>query len=314
MSKNIVVTGVNGFVGQHLARTLHEAGHQVIGIGHNDALHPSLDGIAITYYPCDLTDPGQVSKLPLKNVDAVISLAGLAKVGDSFANPDLYMQVNVNVLSVLCEKLLVEKSTARIIAVSTGAVYRADQAMPLTESSDLITTGSPYALSKIAMEQAAARFREEGLDCVIVRPFNHIGPGQGSGFLVPDLLQKIIQASKTGEAIKIGSLTTRRDYTDGRDVVRAYADLALAENLHHSTYNVCSGESIEGQRILDLLLAATGQAGKVTIEQDPSLLRPDDPKELYGSNQRLHNETNWQPTIPLEQTIHDIVNIKQESV
>ncbi|MBI1857020.1 GDP-mannose 4,6-dehydratase [Candidatus Saccharibacteria bacterium] len=360
----IMVTGVNGFVGKHLVRELVARKCTVTGVGRDKNVDKSLENIVSNYYSCDLTDKSAVAILPLDSIDAVINLAGLARVGESFDKPDFYKHVNVGVLSVLSERLLALSSGARVIAVSTGAVYDPRQPMPLNEGSilldlrkiarsqgksarvesgltegevalatskedrplpleiswsgdggalrksSLITSGSPYALSKIDMEIVVSDLRSRGLDCIIARPFNHIGPGQDIGFLVPDLYTKILRANQSGGTIAVGDLTTRRDYTDVRDVVRAYADLAVAPTLQHAVYNVCSGRSVSGGKILELLLKETGQVGKINVTTDSAFIRPNDPEDLFGSNERLHNETGWQPTIPLEQTITDFVNSK----
>lgn len=305
-----MVTGVNGFVGKHLVRELVARKCTVTGVGRDKNVDKSLENIVSNYYSCDLTDKSAVAILPLDSIDAVINLAGLAKVGESFDKPDFYKHVNVGVLSVLSERLLALSSGARVIAVSTGAVYDPGQPMPLHEGSILITSGSPYALSKIDMEIVVSDLRSRGLDCIIARPFNHIGPGQDIGFLVPDLYTKILRASQSDGTIAVGNLTTKRDYTDVRDVVRAYADLAVAPTLQHTVYNVCSGRSVSGGKILELLLKETGQVGKINVTTDSAFIRPNDPEDLFGSNERLHNETGWQPTIPLEQTITDFVNSK----
>lgn len=310
MAEKILVTGVNGFVGKHLIKELVARGTEVIGAGRESAVHPEIAELLARYYVCELTDAESVKKLPLASTTAVISLAGLASVGASFDQPDLYNQINVAVLSVLGEEIVVQGLPTRVIAVSTGAVYDSNQPLPLTEASRLTETGSPYALSKIAMEQAAEGLRAQGLNCAVVRPFNHIGPGQEGGFLVPDLYGKIRGSSTTNGVLLVGDLTTKRDYTDVRDVVRAYADLALSDNLSGSLYNVCSGRSVEGAIILDLLLKASGATGTITVQQDPTLIRPNDPKDLFGSNQCILQATGWQPTVPLEQTIHDYVQSK----
>jgi GDP-4-dehydro-6-deoxy-D-mannose reductase len=304
----ILVTGINGFVGKHMARELRSQNHDVIGLGHDPEYHKELEGIISGYFTCDLTDKSKVAELPLDDIDSVISLAGLAKVGESFSKAELYQNVNVAVLSVIGERLLTIKSTARVIAVSTGAVYSADQPMPLSEESGLITTGSPYALSKVAMEKSAVDLRSRGLDCVIVRPFNHIGPGQEQGTLVPDIYYQIKLASKTDGVLKVGDLTTQRDFTDVRDVVKAYAGLATKESLEFDLYNVCTGHSVETKRIVDLLIKETGHMGNITLQTDPQLIRPTDPKILFGNNGRLLQTLNWRPTISLEQTIKDFVS------
>ncbi|MDZ7744496.1 MAG: NAD(P)-dependent oxidoreductase [Candidatus Saccharibacteria bacterium] len=304
----ILVTGVNGFVGKHLVRELKARELEVLGLGTEDVPSPEIADQLDDYFSCDLTDKIQVDALPLENVDTIINLAGLANVGASFGAEELYKKVNVEVLTTLGERLLDSKEKARLIAVSTGAVYDPKQQTPLTEESKLITEGSPYALSKIMMEEAAQELQKQGLDCIIVRPFNHVGPGQAPGFLLPDLYQKLLDAKETGKPVTVGNLTTKRDYTDVRDVVRAYSDLATAETLQDNLFNVCSGTSRTGQSVLDALVSEMGLKDKVTIDVDQSLIRPNDPADLYGSFERLSDETGWEPEIPFEQTIKDIVN------
>jgi GDP-4-dehydro-6-deoxy-D-mannose reductase len=305
--KKILVTGTNGFVGKHLVREIANRGHQAYGAGREEAVHPEISALLSSYYVADLTKYEDIAKLPLDTFDTVISLAGLAKAGDSFKDPELYLKINVDVATVLAEEILKRKLTTRFIAISTGAVYDSNQAMPLTEESSLITEGSPYAKSKILMEEALNKLRKQGLDCIIVRPLNHIGPGQEPGFLVPDLYQKITKAQKDLEPVKVGDLSTKRDYTDVRDVARAYVNLAEAESLNNNLYNVCSGKSITGEEILKTLLNAMSATQEIKIEQDPALIRPNDPKDLYGSNQRINSVADWHPTIPLNKTIADFV-------
>jgi GDP-4-dehydro-6-deoxy-D-mannose reductase len=306
MSK-ILVTGVNGFVGKHLAQELVTRNFDVIGVGRDKEADPSLGDYLSFYYSLDLTNGKQVGSIDLSEIAAVVSLAGLAQVGGSFKDPKKYLQVNVDVLTVLGERILKENLPIRVLAVSSGAVYDSNQPLPLSEESALTSSGSPYAQSKILMERRAAELRSGGLDCVVVRPFNHIGPGQEPGFLVPDLFKKTSGALETGEPVKVGSLQTRRDYTDVRDVVRAYADLITQPALQHEVYNVSSGRGIAGQQILDMILIAMGAEGKVQVEIDKELIRPGDPAELYGSHERLSRETGWQPKIDVERTIRDFV-------
>jgi GDP-4-dehydro-6-deoxy-D-mannose reductase len=312
MSAHILITGINGFVGKHLARELSKRGCKVSGTSRETKLDASLNIAVESYTACDLLSSEDVSKIPLKGIDAVISLAGFAKVGDSFINPEMYIHVNVGVLSVIGERLVKIGSKARVIAVSTGAVYDSSQPLPLSEDSTVISSGSPYALSKIAMEKSAGELRAKGLDCIIVRPFNHIGPGQEPGFLLPDLYERSRESlTSPTHDLRVGDLSTKRDYTDVRDVVRAYADLATAEHLDHAVYNVCSGASIEGKLLLEHLLKETGLSGKINVVQDPAMMRPNDPRDVYGNCNRLHSQTGWQPSIELERTIKDFVSAKQ---
>jgi GDP-4-dehydro-6-deoxy-D-mannose reductase len=307
MDKTILVTGTNGFVGKHLVQELKKRSINVAGVGRESDVHPSLAPFLDNYYCADLTKLEDVKKLPLEQFESVINLAGLARVGDSFSDPDKYKRINVEVFSILAEELLKLNSKCRIIAISTGSVYDSSQKMPLIEDSELIKDGSPYSLSKILMEEAAHSLRQQGLDCIVVRPFNHIGPGQEHGFLLPDLYQKIKEAQSSNSPIKVGSLKTKRDYTDVRDVAKAYVDLATTDSLTNSLYNVCSGKSIAGEEILNILLEKMNMVGKIQTIEDLDLIRPNDPKDIYGSYERLQKEIGWQPKIPLEQTIRDFV-------
>jgi len=305
-----IITGINGFVGQHLAREMHQAGCEVWGIGRDATPSPEIAELVTHYYQCDLTDANAVAKLPWQDVNSVINLAGLANVAASFGQADLYKKVNVDVLKNLGAALLAKKLTAvRVLAVSTGAVYDPTQQPPFNEQSATVkqTETSPYVASKLIMEQVARDQQTKGLDVVIVRPLNHVGPGQLPGFLVPDLAEQITAAitQKQG-SIKVGNLASQRDYTDVRDVAHAYQLLATAKpgSLKSGIYNVCSGQPLSGQRILDLLLERFKAKG-LSVEVDQSRIRPDDPPVLYGDCTALKTDTGWHPTIAIDQTIAD---------
>lgn len=304
----IIVTGVNGFVGGNLVRELKSRGYEVVGLGREYEPTKIVNELVDAYVACDLTDTNQIAALDLEGVGAIINLAGLANVGASFGAEDLYKKVNVDVLARLGERLLDLKSKTRLVAISTGAVYSPSQEMPLKETSEVINEGSPYALSKLSMEDVAQNLRKQGLDCVVVRPFNHTGPGQAPGFLIPDLFQKLTKHKEAGKPVKVGNLSTKRDYTDVRDIVRGYADLAVSETLEYDLYNICSGKSRSGQEILDTMRQAMGLEKEIEVIVDQSLIRPSDPADLYGDSSRLREETGWEPEIPLEQTIQDFVN------
>jgi GDP-4-dehydro-6-deoxy-D-mannose reductase len=308
MPKKILVTGANGFVGKHVVRELHARDLQIIGIGHREKVaDESIASLLKGYYQCDITNSKQLSQVPLQEIDAVINLAGLANVGASFDNPELYMRVNVDVLSVLGEALFKSNPNARMVAISTGALYDSNQIMPLDEGSPTIEDGSPYAQSKLAMEEIAKNFQEQGFDCVVARPFNHIGPEQGPGFLLPDLASKLKSADKTSPKITAGNLKTVRDYTDVRDIAKAYATLATSTTLSYSLYNVCSGIGHSGEDIIKALCECFGiDIDSLQIGVDQSLIRPTDPPKIIGDSSRLNNDTGWTPSISLQQTVVDI--------
>lgn len=311
---NILVTGINGFVGQHVAITLKSKQHNVIGVGNQETPSDELNLIVGKYYSCDLTDTEQVKKIDLKDVDAIINLAGLAKVGDSRGQGELYKRINVGVHTVLYEECLRQGANPRIIAVSTGAVYDADQPLPITEASKLVSTDNTneYVQSKLAMEIALDDYRKKGLRIIVARPFNHSGPRQLAGFLLPDLGEQIEIAKNQGSSLKVGNLKTRRDYTDVRDVAEAYIDLATVPSvlLKHNTYNICSGKSTEGTEILSLLTHAFG-ADDVKIEIDPSRIRSHDVMDIFGSHELITQDTGWLPKVSVAQMVNDYVVWKQ---
>lgn len=300
---HILVTGVNGFVGHHMVGELKKHNHKVTGTGTRAQADPRLKLVLDNYIGgCDLTKHESVKKLPLKEIDAVINLAGLAQVGASFDQPDVYMHVNVAVHETLVAELKrLGRNDVRVVAVSSGAVYENNQPMPLKETSALIKDGSPYAKSKVAMEAMLHKYQNEGMNIVVARPFNHIGPGQGGGFLIPDLFQKLLG----GKPVTVGSLATERDYTDVRDVVCAYALLATQPNLKDNLYNVCSGKSISGDKILRTVLRIANKSD-TPVTVDPSLIRPSDPQRIVGDSTRLRQAVGWTPKIELEQTISDV--------
>lgn len=300
--QTILVTGASGFVGGHLVAELAGAGHKVIGVGRETEINNGVAEKLYNYTAIDLTSPDQVMSIDFKPIDTVIHLAGLASVGPSFDNPELYMTVNVESLRNLFESANSQSCFPRLIAISSGAVYgRSDQT--ITEESPL-RPSSPYAKSKIEAEKLLIYYRDHGFsDAINVRPFNHIGPGQAPGFLVPDLGEQLVRSDNP---IKAGNLNSSRDYTDVRDVVRAYRMLAEAENLNFDTYNVCSGKSTSGNQIFEMLKVATNRPD-AKLEIDQSKLRITDDDVIVGSNQRINKDIGWQPKIALQQTLNDYI-------
>ncbi len=297
--KKVVVTGINGFVGHHLARELVNNDVEVVGVGHEPELTGELKEIVSEYFHQDL-----VASWPnTGDVDGVINLAGLAAVGPSFDDPQRYIEMNSAIVTNLCEYYQKRDNHPRIVIISSGAIYSPDQPLPISEDGEIGLT-SPYAVSKVLTENQVIYYRQRGLDCVVARPFNHIGPGQAKGFILPDFYDRI--SSTTESLIKVGNIETKRDYTDVRDIAKAYTKMVLAPKLNSPIYNVCSGKSLSGKEILDELKSAMGR-DDITFEVDPALVRPTDIPEITGDSSRLQNEIDWHPEIDIHQTIHDFV-------
>jgi GDP-4-dehydro-6-deoxy-D-mannose reductase len=296
--QRVIVTGANGFVGNHLLHELDSSGIETIGVGYSSSRDTDK------LLSLDLTNPEDCSKLDFSNVSGVIHLAGLAAVGASFAEPMKYIQTNMGIEVNLFETALKQKTFPRFLIISSGSLYDPEANLPLTEESATIPS-SPYAISKLGQEQIARYYSRLGFECIVARPFNHIGPGQGPGFIVPDLAQQVNDAKKADrKEIKVGDLSTKRDYTDVRDIDRAYG-LLLEKGRSGETYNVCSGIPISGQEILDDLAKAAGI--KVSPVLDPSKNRPVDNPIIYGDYSKLNKETGWKPQISLEQTLSDVI-------
>ncbi|HRJ06822.1 MAG TPA: NAD-dependent epimerase/dehydratase family protein [Candidatus Saccharibacteria bacterium] len=300
---NIAITGVNGFVGKHLAREVISQGHHVLGVGQEPAADEAISGSLTEYISCDLTQSWPDFQ---NDVDAVIHLAGLAAIGPSFERPQDYINLNSAMVTHLCEYYVSADKKPRIVLISSGAIYDPNQPMPISEAGE-IRYDSPYAVSKVLNESQARYYNGRGLEVVVMRPFNHIGPGQLPGFLVPDLAEKLRSRSSENDPIQVGNLQTRRDYTDVRDVARAYVMVASSsERPRHPVYNVSSGKSVAGEAVL----AAVARAMNIDtpkVEVDQSLIRPNDIPDIRGDNSRLSSEFGWQPSYDFQQTIDDFV-------
>jgi len=299
--RRIVITGVNGFVGHHLAQKLKSENITVIGLGHDKEASPHLKDTIDEYYGADL-----INEWPnIDGVDAIIHLAGLAAVGPSFDDPQKYINGNSAMVTNMCEHYIREKKKPRILIISSGAVYDSQQAMPISEEG-IVSFSSPYAISKVLTEHQATYYKNRGLECIVARPFNHAGPGQNVGFIIPDFYKKLQEAGEN-DVIKVGNINTKRDYTDVRDIVDAYVKIILADKLEHDLYNVCSGKSTSGLDILEKLKQNTGKTN-VTFEIDPALVRPTDIMDIYGDSSRLQNELGWKPTRTIDQIVQDFVH------
>jgi GDP-4-dehydro-6-deoxy-D-mannose reductase len=301
--KTILVTGANGFVGQHLVRELAENNMTVVGVGGPIGSSKKSPYVS-RYLELDLMKTEDVARLEFGDIDGVIHLAGLAAVGASFDDPMRYMTTNIGIEVNLFEAALSQHASPRFLIISTGALYDPAADLPLTETSPVVPS-SPYAVSKIGQEQMARYYHGRGFESIIARPFNHIGPGQGPGFIVPDLAQQIVAVAqnKTAE-VTVGNLDAKRDYTDVRDIVRAYR-LLLEGGRPGEIYNVCSGTPRSGHDILTGLTKVAGVDPKIV--EDKAKLRPSDTPLIYGDRQKLTADTGWQPEIPIETTLSDVI-------
>ncbi len=284
-----LVTGADGFVGLHLVGYLTAEGDQVV---------PSS---------CDVTNRDAiVAEFARADADVVYHLAGQADVGGSWQNPVETIRVNVEgTLNVLDAARLA--GCRRVVAITSADVYgRISEAdLPIRETHDLQPV-SPYAASKAAAEMVCIQAGlAHGLEVVRVRAFNHLGPGQSDRFVASAIASRIAACEREGSTVvQVGILEARRDFTDVRDVVRAYRSL-MTSGRAGEVYNVCSGTDRSVREVTDILVNLS--TADITLETDPALVRPVDLRVLRGDNTKISGCTDWSPTIPIEQTLEDLL-------
>ena len=303
----VLVTGAKGFVGEHMVNRLLKNGYSVVGVVNNTTKH-QLKSDDYCCVQADLTDKHQVEAIDFKNIDFVIHLAGLASVGPSFDKPEKYITTNTVIELNLYEEAIKQGVRPRFLIVSSANVYDPSNTSPISEEAN---TGpnTPYGLSKLYQEELAFYYAKRGLECVIARPFNHIGPGQGEGFILPDLTKQVVECEKgLKNSILVGDLSTSRDYTDVRDVVIAYEHL-MTEGKSNNIYNICSGQPTTGEEILRELLKLSSVKSKIKKNET---FRPSDYPVIYGDNKKIHELTGWHNTYTLGQTISDTLNYWRE--
>jgi GDP-4-dehydro-6-deoxy-D-mannose reductase len=289
-----LVTGAGGFVGAHLVRHLQEQGDEVVRLERRE------DGVDITDAEA-ITDAVVAAK-----PEAIYHLAGAADVGGSWAEPRATFLANaLGTLNVL--EAARAAGAERVLAVSSADVYGrvSEDELPIREDQPLRPV-SPYAASKVAADALAQQaWLGHGLPVIRVRAFNHLGPGQSDRFVAPSLAARIARNERDGgDEVPIGNLTPRRDVTDVRDVVRAYR-LLMEVGEPGAVYNICSGHAVSVEHIAKTLLGMAARPMRLVV--DPSLQRPVDIPVLVGDNTALRQATGWEPTIPLEQTLADVL-------
>jgi GDP-4-dehydro-6-deoxy-D-mannose reductase len=253
---------------------------------------------------CDRESLEQV--LNVMEVEVCYHLAALSHVGASWSDPALFYHNNVVSTANLVSGLAKLSRPPRFLYVSSSEVYgRVDpHHLPINESQQLCPV-SPYAASKAASEIAALQgWHGHGMPVVVVRPFNHTGPGQSSDYLVPALAARLIEArAKHRVGLTVGNVAARRDFMDVRDVVRAYRLLAL-DGEPGEVYNVCSGRAVSVNDLIAILADLLDY--QVELEVDPQLLRPNDVGLVVGDPRRMQAATGFQPQLSLRQTLEKV--------
>lgn len=303
-NRTVIVTGGNGFVGRHLIAELQRSSFasRIIVLDKNiEGLESGIEGHVL-----DIMDIVSAQNIIQEAQPSwVIHLAAIANVGFSLEHPDITRTVNVFGTKALLDTVRAISPDTKFLIVSSADIYGHVSEQPLRELplQDAKPT-NPYAQSKYDMEQMIEK--EYAAHCIRVRPFPHVGPGQQKGFVTADFASQIsaIEQDKQKPVICVGNLEAQRDFTDVRDVVRAYR-LLMEFGTLGDVYHVASGVSRSIRAVLDGLLSLSTRS--ITIAQDPSRMRPSDNPVLVGNADKIQAATMWAPVIPFEQSLQDIL-------
>jgi GDP-4-dehydro-6-deoxy-D-mannose reductase len=310
----ILITGVSGFVSQHFLDFLEEnrIRADVLGVDvlENRELSQNYSSITWRLERIDLLDGSAIERL-LQDFrpDYVLHLASYSSVAFSWKSPVISFQNNTNIFLSLVEAIRKTGIRTRVLSVGSSEEYgnSASGDSPLTEESPLDPL-SPYAVARVAQEYLSRIYAAGfGLDIVITRSFNHIGPRQRDAFVVSSFARQLAGMKRSGESsgsIRTGDLSIVRDFLDVRDVVRAYY-LLLEQGRSGQVYNVCSGRGHSLGEILATLASLVDV--KISVEVDPDLLRPNDNHVIVGSNRKLVQSTGWAPVVPLERSLREML-------
>ncbi len=309
--KRILITGITGFAGSHLAEFfLSQKNTSVFGTYLTEQSLRNVTHIQSLLHltQVDLQDGKKVNTL-IDSVrpDYVFHLAALPSTGDSFKDPVHTLVQNVTVQVNLLEALRKSDFTkTRILIVTSANVYGlvTEEDLPIDEKTSFRPT-NPYAVSKITQDFLGLQYYlAYGLSLIRVRPFNHIGPRQAPYTAIASFAKRIaeIEKGKLEPRVGVGNLDSIRDTTDVRDMVKAYAQI-IEKGVIGEVYNIGSGKGYLTQDLLDILLTLSSK--KIEIYRDESLYRPVDIPSLICDNTKICSLIDWTPQIPIEQTLQE---------
>lgn len=297
----VLVTGATGFAGSHLVDYLLDLGEWVAGWARAGS-HAGLRDPRVGWQVVDVLDRGAVAEAIRElRPRTVFHLAGLPHVGESWKQADRALAVNALGTHHLLDALAQHAPDSRLVVSGSALVYR-PSTEALREDSPL-GPADPYGISKLAQEMLVER---AGVAAIRTRPFNHAGPRQSEAYVTSSFARQIaeIEVGLRPPLLHVGNLEARRDITDVRDTVRAYAALGTS-GTPGAVYNICSGAAHKVGDLLEQLLRLSN--ARIDVRQDPSRMRPSDNPVVLGDHARVTADTGWTPSIPIAQTLADLL-------
>lgn len=318
MKEKALITGITGFAGSHLAELLLKEGFEVYGTIRPRSKTENIDSIKgkLNLWDADLLDSHSLYSIIVKiKPHFIFHLAAQSFVPTSWASPANTLETNI-VGSVHLFEAVRRAEIDPVIQIACsseeyGLVYKNE--IPVKESNPLRPL-SPYAVSKVAMDYLGFQYYQSyKMKIIRTRAFNHTGPRRGDVFVSSNFAKQIalIEKGKQQPTIFVGNLSAKRDFTDVRDVVRAYL-LSVQKCTPGEVYNISAGKNWEIKKVLEILLSFSKK--KITVKTDPKRLRPSDVPVLLGDCTKFRRKTGWKPKIPFEKTLEDLLNYWRERV
>ncbi len=317
----LLITGFTGFVCPHFLHLLNEKepGSDVLGIDKN---YPQFDfadykNLKIGFRNIDLLDRAVTDKILSDfQPEYILHLASVSSVAQSWHTPLDSFVNNTNIFLNVVEQTRLLKLKCRILSIGSSEEFGevTEKELPLTEEHPLKPL-SPYAVARVSQEMLSKIYADGfKLDVIMTRSFNHIGPGQKNIFVISSFAKQLVEFARRPSGVNTittGNLAIIRDFVDVRDVVRAYL-LLLKKGRPGEIYNICSGKGTKLEDIIKTMSAILGITVQTAV--NPDLMRPNENKKIIGSYSKIKNELGWQPEIPIEQSLADIIAYWRENI